>query len=666
MEELEALRRTREEKIRQIAERRRQVDELRRQRSERDAARLTAARGVAANGETRERIIHENMDRGLDVLISGILGSACDITDVSMEKPLLELQRHKAELDAQPCKADRVLGFAQELSVGKVNIDPRRVQHYSRSAQTEVTSEVLDGHLHLPCSLDAGGRLVKLARRVRTRLAQSRPAAEDDEENGDECTDDNEAVDQMDSLESRLTAGEVEAAELEACKPVEHSSDFQAFFQQTTLLVERTLGQQDWRRANEGFDEEPIVLDQDLLRYVDDYVEDRLVRGRPVMDARFSPHRRELFLASYGRGPPGPASDLDGCMLVWNLAMRSRPEMIFTAPSSVLTADFHCFEPALIYGGTYSGTVVLWDARAQARPVMRSSLSGEGHNHPVQAMKQVGTHNTANLVTASNDGRLCEWSLAMLKTPQATVDLTDPTKGHRDLAMMTLSFPADDTNTNTLYVGAEDGSVCQVHIHGERAGITESYDGHEAPVTGIDLHPKVPFDTLPASVDTSFDLALSCSFDWSVKLWRVKEHKSPILSLDAFEDYVFDVRWHPKHPAVFAAVDGEGHVDLWNMSRNIEKPIVRLESPHRRRLALNRCHWSSDGRHLVTGDSEGTLAVYTASSCLAHPGSEDVADFAERLQTLEPIAPRPPRRERGEKEARRSRSHTPTRTSVKQ
>merc|ERR1719323_762418 len=89
------------------------------------------------------------------------------------------------------------------------------------------------------------------------------------------------------------------------------------------------------------------------MKYVCDFAEERWARGRPVTDVRCSPHQNEMFLAAYGQRSNPSLSDPDGCLLVWNLAMQSRPELTFTCPSAVLTAHFHRFDPALFFGGTY-------------------------------------------------------------------------------------------------------------------------------------------------------------------------------------------------------------------------------------------------------------------------------------------------------------------------
>ena len=89
---------------------------------------------------------------------------------------------------------------------------------------------------------------------------------------------------------------------------------------------------------------------------------------------------------------------------------------------------------------------------------------------------------------------------------------------------------------------------------------------------GIDFHP------LHGPVDFS-DLFLTASVDWTVKLWRARSIAKPsaqphtlgpLYSFDEADDYVYDVKWHPQHPALFGAVDGSGRFDLWNLNVDTE------------------------------------------------------------------------------------------------
>ncbi len=44
----------------------------------------------------------------------------------------------------------------------------------------------------------------------------------------------------------------------------------------------------------------------------------------------------------------------------------------------------------------------------------------------------------------------------------------------------------------------------------------------------------------------------------------------PIVSFEEFDDYVYDVKWSPVHPALFAAVDGSGNLHLYNLNQETE------------------------------------------------------------------------------------------------
>jgi WD domain, G-beta repeat. len=73
-------------------------------------------------------------------------------------------------------------------------------------------------------------------------------------------------------------------------------------------------------------------------------------------------------------------TDSDGLTILWNLAMPSRPEHIFTCGSPVLSAKFHPTEGPLVVGGCYSGQIVVWDVRSGRLPVQRSTLNILGGN----------------------------------------------------------------------------------------------------------------------------------------------------------------------------------------------------------------------------------------------------------------------------------------------
>lgn len=48
------------------------------------------------------------------------------------------------------------------------------------------------------------------------------------------------------------------------------------------------------------------------------------------------------------------------------------------------------------------------------------------------------------------------------------------------------------------------------------------------------------------------------------------QNNKPLYSFEDNSDYVYDVMWSPAHPALFACVDGVGHLDLWNLNNDTE------------------------------------------------------------------------------------------------
>ena len=245
------------------------------------------------------------------------------------------------------------------------------------------------------------------------------------------------------------------------------------------------------------------------------------------------------------------------------------------------------------------GQIVLWDNRSGKRvPVQRSPLSASAHTHPIYCLKVVGTQNSHNLISISNDGKLCSWSLDMLSQPQDTMELCQQNQS-RLVAVTSMSFPYADYNNFIL--GSQEGTVYSACRHGAKAGIQDVFEGHQGPVTAVDFHAA-------SSTQCDFShLFLTSSFDWTFKLWSMKETK-PVYSFEDGNDYLYDVRWSPIHPALFATVDGLGRLDIWNLNNDTELPTVSTYVEGN--PALNRLIWSPNGQQLVVGDDCGKIWVY--------------------------------------------------------
>ncbi|XP_051566301.1 dynein, cytoplasmic 1, intermediate chain 2a-like isoform X1 [Myxocyprinus asiaticus] len=404
-----------------------------------------------------------------------------------------------------------------------------------------------------------------------------------------------------------------------------HSEDFMEFFDHSTRIMERALSEHvdvffdySGRDMQEKEGEMQAGAKLSLNRK---FVDERWSKQRVVTCLDWSPQYPELLVASYNNNEEAP-HEPDGVALVWNMKYKkTTPEYVFHCQSAVMSAAFAKFHPNLVVGGTYSGQIVLWDNRSNKRtPVQRTPLSAAAHTHPVYCVNVVGTQNAHNLISISTDGKMCSWSLDMLSQPQDSMDLVF--KQSKSVAVTSVSFPLGDVNN--FVVGSEDGSVYSSCRHGSRAGISEMFEGHHGPITGIHCH------TAAGLVDFSH-LFLTASFDWTVKLWSTKNNK-PLYSFEDNSDYVYDVMWSPVHPALFACVDGLGRIDLWNLNNDTEVPTASMAvdgSP-----ALNRMRWSQSGREIAVGDSEGQIHIYDVGEQIAVPRSDEWTRFVRTLAEI--------------------------------
>ncbi|XP_012244716.1 cytoplasmic dynein 1 intermediate chain short wing isoform X33 [Bombus vancouverensis nearcticus] len=433
------------------------------------------------------------------------------------------------------------------------------------------------------------------------------------------------AVTQVEQEKEKEKPKEVQELSEEEKQMIILSEDFQRFLDRTSRIVERALGESvniysDYTGTMDGEDGMDEKSHQRLWlnRW---FFCDRWSRNRCVTSMDWSPQFPELLAASYNNNDDTP-NDPDGVCLVWNTKFKkTTPEFIFHCQSPVMSTTFARFHPNLILGGTYSGQIVLWDNRVQKRtPIQRTPLSASAHTHPVYCLNVVGAQNAHNLISISTDGKLCSWSLDMLSQPQETLELH--TKQSKAIAATCLAFPHGDVNN--FVVGSEEGTVYSACRHGTKAGVLDSYEGHQGPVTGISTH------AVQGGIDFSH-LFLTSSIDWTIKLWSLKESK-PLYSFEHNGDYVYDVAWSPTHPALFAAVDDSGRLDLWNLNQDTEVPtasIVINGSP-----ALNRVSWTPSGLHVTVGDDTGKIWVYDVAEHLAHPRIDEWNKFLYTQQEL--------------------------------
>ncbi|QIW98175.1 hypothetical protein AMS68_003693 [Peltaster fructicola] len=422
----------------------------------------------------------------------------------------------------------------------------------------------------------------------------------------------------------------------EELNAVTSSNDFLDFVERSSKVIERALDEEydvlaDYalQAGGEEDDDEYVGRRGRRVKEVLQFdLTDAMGKKRMLSAIDYSSKFPELLCTTYTKSQQSPQAPR-GLLNVWNMHLKGRPEYSLYATSDLLSCLFHPFHPNLIIGGTYSGQLCLWDTRTRnqrtGEPVQKTPLMGgrSGHAHPVYSLSVVGTQNASSIVSVSTDGVVCAWSTDMLTLPQEYLELHDPHPGtykNDDVAPTCISFPASDPTY--FLAGTEQGTIHPVHRYdraGLKAGIDPrcSYQGHKAPVTGIDFHPT------RGKIDLG-DLFVSTGLDWSVKVWRVKapsgisgasEVIKPLLDISR-EDSVYSARWSPTKPGVFGCVDGAGKLDIYDINASTEIAVgTATPSHHEKDLyslkSLNHLSWEkTQGKHVAVGGLDGVTTIF--------------------------------------------------------
>lgn len=512
-----------------------------------------------------------------------------------------------------------------------VELEPQESEAYARFAQTDLSME--DGDLFVG---DA---------------PQAEPEPEPEPEEPADAEEQEEADEELEPEITPLMTDD-DFHELSA-KP-----DFDSFFKSTSKLMEKAISQaNNFNIFASVTDEVEDTTQEQGLSVYKQFFDPDYCQERTVTDLQWSPRLNEpLLLATYSdrRDAHVGSQDADGLALVWSFMLDSRPEHVFECQSPVMTGIFDEFTPHLVIGGTVTGQIVVWDMRVgetNRYPVMKTPLNAQTHTDPVYAIMQQGAKNKAQfLVSASTDGRVCHWDLANLKAPTSYYKLQQEvarpavetkTRGKvqsreeppQDVSVMGIGAPrygtnsfiaaSDDTKMYSFSYG--EGNISEIKKPSRGKSVKEDvqevpdytckpetmYGGHAGPVTGLAVHPGVHDGTeddpkWKPIAERYGDLVLSCSTDWTVRLWNHKKKGDAAsrLGLKCFEDpkdYVYDVSWSTENPALFAAVDGEGYLSLYDLtSPDLDLPVLKYQVPSDTgRAALNRVRWCP--KHTLPG-----------------------------------------------------------------
>ncbi|TPX31262.1 hypothetical protein SmJEL517_g05370 [Synchytrium microbalum] len=365
-----------------------------------------------------------------------------------------------------------------------------------------------------------------------------------------------------------------------------------------------------------------------------------LTRGRSVNYIAWNGQNQNVLAIAYGEAKHNPDA-APGLILCWSLKNPEWPERIYPAKSPVTALDFSNANPCLLAAGYMDGRIAVYDVRikdiANGMVLDSSEVAGK-HRDPVWELKwiererAVGDGNSRGeiLVSVSTDGRVVQWmirkglecsNLMTLKrvSEKQEVKAGSPTRNSGFMARHSggLCFDFHPTDNSMYIVGTEDGCLhkCSTSYHEQ---YLSTFSGHQGPVYRVRWSPFLP------------SCFLSCSADWTVRLWNQESPDAP-LKFQNGKEAVLDVAWSPHASTVFGCVSANGRLEVWDLLFSGLDPAITHPVLDRQ---LTTVSFSPITPAILTGDDNGAAYVYRLKNLPSMSMGGSMQEQGQRLQEV--------------------------------
>ncbi|KAM3874534.1 cytoplasmic dynein 2 intermediate chain 2 [Diretmus argenteus] len=343
-----------------------------------------------------------------------------------------------------------------------------------------------------------------------------------------------------------------------------------------------------------------------------------------------------VIACAYGRIDDGDWSTERSYVCTWNLDRRGlnpkQPDLVLDVPTTVTALSFHPVRPSLIAGGLYSGEVVVWDTSRTQDPVMaQTGLSADSHREPVYQVDWVPLQKRGELgvLSASSGGRVLLWTLdpdqggLVLSAGYALVHQQVPhsssahvkVRGSSKVGITSLALSPWDSDT--FLVGSEGGLLLKCSFSSQTPAAVPP-EGQSVTLRAPAVFCFKPRGSPVHSVHCSpfhRNLFLSVGTDGLAHLHSLLQ-PNPLLSLRVSDSYVFEVRWSPTRPLVFAAATGQGVVQIFDLGRRSHRPAATIDQGSAEQAATCLAFNSRNPHLLAVGNTDGTVNIWHLSADL--------------------------------------------------
>jgi len=314
----------------------------------------------------------------------------------------------------------------------------------------------------------------------------------------------------------------------------------------------------------------------------------------------WSPKYPDMF--AVGQGSYDFMKQGHGMLLFYTLKNPSFPEYVFCTPSGIMTVDIHEENPYLVCVGFYDGSVGVFNVlEKKSGPLYLSTAKSGKHNDPVWQVKwqQNDLDDNLNFFSASADGRIGSWALVkdeLIFAEVIKLAVKDDAPNGPDGSQLQMlgcgTSLAFHTKIDYLFlVGTEEGKIHKC----SKAYSSQYLDTIDAHNMAVDTVTWNPFHQ---------DVFLSCSADWTVKIWDHSYGNKAVFTFD-LNSSVADVAWAPYSSTVFAAVTTDGKAHVFDLNINKYEALCEQTVVQKKKTKLTHVQFNPKHRILVVGDERG-------------------------------------------------------------
>uniref|UniRef100_T1JEU0 Uncharacterized protein n=1 Tax=Strigamia maritima TaxID=126957 RepID=T1JEU0_STRMM len=354
-------------------------------------------------------------------------------------------------------------------------------------------------------------------------------------------------------------------------------------------------------------------------------------RGLTVTAVKWSLRYHDLFAATYGS--VDYLKQQYGIICIHTLKNPAYPEFMASVDSGLLCVDINPQQPYLIAVGYYDGNVAVFDVKSGNKSPKFQCDPKEGkHQNPVWKVRVRWQENNLdgnlNFVSISSDGRVTNWVLFKSELRFAdivhlrtqTAPLEGPGGAQLDIKGAGTAIAFHRVNKSLFIVGTEEGQMFRCSkIYSNR--FLQTYVAHSMAIHEISWNAYHP------------DIFLTCSADWTVKLWDYKINR-PLFVFD-LNSSVADVAWAPYAATVFAACTSDGKVFVFDLHVNKYKAVCEQIVVQKKGTALSSISFNQLHPIIVAGDSKGFTTCLKLSPNLRRAFKDNKTTDPEKFKELE-------------------------------